>query len=118
LTRFIVQAVGDMWHAAEWMSGVLDYEYRKSDLFHAQRAIVLCARDYLERSFRQALETTYNEIDLYDCLLSFITSNEKISGLQSVDDRLVDGVSAWPLIFYSLRAGNTDLVFKIIQKAK
>ncbi len=51
-------------------------------------------------------------------ILSFITSNEKISGLQSVDDRLVDGVSAWPLIFYSLRAGDTDLAFNIIHKAK
>lgn len=107
-----------MWHSAEWMSGVLDYDYRKSDLFHAQRAIVLCARDYLEKSFRQALQTTYNEIDFYGCLLSFITSNERISRLQSADDRLVDGVSAWPLIFYSLRAGNTNLAFTIIQKAK
>ncbi|CAF3100212.1 unnamed protein product [Rotaria sp. Silwood2] len=110
------QAVCDMWHAAEWMSGVLDYDYRKSDLFHAQRAIVLCARDYLERSFRQALEVTYNDIDFYGCLLSFITSNEKITRLQSVDDRLVDGVSAWPLIFYALRAGDTDLAFNIIHK--
>ncbi|UJR07667.1 hypothetical protein I4U23_011953 [Adineta vaga] len=111
------QVVADMWHAAEWMSGVLDYDYQKNDLFHAQRAVVLCARDYLERSFRQALEVTYNDIDLYGCLLSFITSNEKISGLQSVDDRLVDGVSAWPLIFYALRAGDNDLALKIIQKA-
>ncbi|CAF4108485.1 unnamed protein product, partial [Adineta steineri] len=46
-----------------------------------------------------------------------ITSNEKISGLQSVDDRLVDGVSAWPLIFYALRAGDNDLALNIIQKA-
>lgn len=107
-----------MWHAAEWMSGVLNNDYRKNDLFHAQRAIVLCARDYLERSFCQALQATYKENDLYSCLLAFITSNEKISGLQSVDDRLVDGVSAWPLIFYSLRAGNADLALKIIQKAK
>lgn len=107
-----------MWHAAEWMSSVLNYDYRKNDLFHAQRAIVLCARDYLERSFRQALQTTYKDNDLYSCLLAFITSNEKISGLQSVDDRLVDGVSAWPLIFYSLRAGDPDLALKIIQKAK
>jgi hypothetical protein len=107
-----------MWHAAEWMSGVLEYDYRKSDLFHAQRAIVLCSRDYLERSFRQALQTNYNDLDLYNCLLSFIISNEKISGLQSVDDRLVDGVSAWPLIFYSLRAGDTDLALEIIEKAK
>ncbi|CAF1505960.1 unnamed protein product [Rotaria sp. Silwood1] len=111
------QIVYDMWHAAEWMTGVLDYDYRKSDLFHAQRAIVLCARDYLERSFRQALEITYNDIDFYGCLLSFITSNEKISRLQSVDDRLVDGVSAWPLIFYALRAGDTNLAFNIIDKA-
>ncbi|CAF0972219.1 unnamed protein product [Rotaria sordida] len=111
------QVVYDMWHAAEWMSGVLDYDYRKSDLFHAQRAIVLCARDYLERSFRQALEITYNDIDFYGCLLSFITSNEKISRLQSVDDRLVDGVSAWPLIFYALRAGDINLAFNIIHKA-
>lgn len=107
-----------MWHATEWMSGVLEHDYQKSDLFHAQRAIVLCSRDYLERSFRQALEITYNQLDLYSCLLSFITSNEKISGLQSVDDRLVDGVSAWPLIFYALRAGDTDLASEIIQKAK
>lgn len=107
-----------MWHAAEWMSGVLGYDYRKSDLFHAQRATVLCARDYLERSFRQALQTTHRESDLYSCLLAFIRSNEKISGLQSVDDRLVDGVSAWPLIYYSLRAGDTDLALTIIQKAK
>jgi hypothetical protein len=110
--------VGDMWHAAEWMSGVLDYEYQKSDLFRAQRAVVLCARNYLERSFRQALETTYNDIDFYGCLLTFITSNNKISSLQSVDDRLVDGVSAWPLIFYALRAGDIDLAFNIIHKAK
>ncbi|CAF1025903.1 unnamed protein product [Adineta steineri] len=114
---FETQVAVDMWHAAEWMSGVLDYDYQKNDLFHAQRAVVLCARDYLERSFRQALETTYNDIDLYGCLLSFITSNEKISGLQSVDDRLVDGVSAWPLIFYALRAGDNDLALNIIQKA-
>lgn len=107
-----------MWHAAEWISGVLKYDYHKNDLFHSQRAIVLCARDYLERSFRQALQTTYKEKDLFTCLLAFITSNEKISGLQSVDDRLVDGVSAWPLIFYSLRAGDPDLALKIIQKAK
>jgi hypothetical protein len=110
--------VGDMWHAAEWMSGVLEYDYQKSDLFHAQRAVVLCARDYLERSFRLALQATYNDIDLYMCLLSFITSNEKISGLQSVDDRLVDGVSAWPLIFYALRAGDIDLALNIINQAK
>lgn len=107
-----------MWHSAEWMSGVLDHDYRKSDLFHSQRAIVLCARNYLETSFRQALETTYNDIDLYGCLLSFITSNEKISRLQSVDDRLVDGVSAWPLIFYALRSGDINLAFNIIKKAK
>ncbi|CAF1325568.1 unnamed protein product [Adineta ricciae] len=115
--NFETQGVADMWHAAEWMSEVLDYDYDKKDLFQAQRAIVLCARDYLERSFRQALEITYNDIDLYGCLLSFITSNEKISGLQSVDDRLVDGVSAWPLIFYALRAGDNDLALRIIQKA-
>ncbi|CAM4894827.1 unnamed protein product [Rotaria socialis] len=111
------QVVCDFWHAAEWMTGVLDHDYRKSDLFHSQRAIVLCARDYLERSFRQALKTTYNDMDFYGCLLSFITSNEKISSLQSVDDRLVDGVSAWPLIFYALRAGDTNLAFNIIHKA-
>ncbi|CAF5060254.1 unnamed protein product, partial [Rotaria sp. Silwood1] len=39
------------------------------------------------------------------------------SRLQSVDDRLVDGVSAWPLIFYALRAGDTNLAFNIIDKA-
>lgn len=100
------------------MSNVLDYDYQKSDLFRSQRAIVLCSRDYLEQSFRQALETTYEEHDLYGSLLAFITSNEKIAGLQSVDDRLVDGVSAWPLIFYALRAGDTDLASRIIQKAK
>ncbi|CAF1213778.1 unnamed protein product [Rotaria magnacalcarata] len=111
------QVVCDFWHAAEWMTGVLDHDYRKSDLFHSQRAIVLCARDYLEQSFCQALKTTYNDMDFYGCLLSFITSNEKISRLQSVDDRLVDGVSAWPLIFYALRAGDTNLAFNIIHKA-
>ena len=111
------QSVRDFWHAAEWMSNVLDYDYRKSDLFFAQRAVVLCARDYLERSFRQALEVTYEERDLYQCLIAFIRSNEKIAGLQSVDDRLVDGVSAWPLIFYSLRAGDPDLALSIIEKA-
>ena len=107
-----------MWHTAQWMSGILDYDYRRTDLFYAQRAIVLCARNYLEQSFRQALEITYNNTDLYECLLLFTTSNEKISGLQSVDDRLVDGVSAWPLIFYALRIGDTKLAFKIIHQAK
>ena len=114
----LLQAVSDMWHAAEWMTGVLDCEYSKSDLFHCQRAIVLCAREYLERSFRQALTSVHRDVDFYECLISFLTSNEKIAGLQSVDDRLVDGVSAWPLIFYALRAGDTDLVMDIIEKAK
>ena len=100
------------------MSKVLDYNYLKSDLFASQRAVVLCARDYLERSFRQALETTYGDVDLYECLISFIRSNEKIAGLQSVDDRLVDGVSAWPLIFYALRASGADFALNIIQRAK
>ena len=107
-----------MWHAAEWMSNVVDYDYHKCDLFRCQRAIVLCSRDYLEQSFRQALQVTYHQTDLYSCLLAFITSNDKISGLQSVDDRLVDGVSAWPLIFYALRAGDPNLALRIIQKAK
>ena len=107
-----------MWHAAQWMSKVLDYDYRKNDLFSSQHAVVLCARDYLEHSFRQALEVTYGDIDLYECLISFIQSNDKIAGLQSIDDRLVDGVSAWPLIFHALRAGDTDLALNIIQKAK
>ena len=115
--NFESPVVGDLWHAAEWMSHVLDYDYRKNDLFLAQRAIVLCARDYLERSFRQALEVTYGERDLYRCLIAFIRSNEKIAGLQSVDDRLVDGVSAWPLIFYALRAGDPDLALSVIEKA-
>ena len=107
-----------MWHAAQWMSNVLEDDYRKTEIFYAQRAIVRCARDYLERSFRQALEITYGDIDLYECLISFIKSNDKISGLQSVDDRLVDGVSAWPLIFYALRAGDIGLASNIISKAK
>jgi len=111
------QAVSDLWHSAQWMSNVLDYDYRKTDLFCSQRAVVLCARNYLEQSFRQAIETTYGEVDFHECLVSFIRSNEKIAGLQSVDDRLVDGVSAWPLIFYALRAGDTDLALNIIQKA-
>lgn len=107
-----------MWHAAHWMASVVDHGFQKTDQFNAQRAIVLCAREYLERSFRQALEITYGERDLYRCLISFIQSNEKISSLQSADDRLVDGVSAWPLIFYSLRAGDTNLASEIIEKAK
>ena len=100
------------------MSKVLGYDYRKRDLFCSQRAVVLCARDYLERSFRQALEVTYGEIDLCECLISFIRSSDKIAGLQSLDDRLVDGVSPCPLIFYALRAGDTDLALNIIQKAE
>lgn len=54
---------------AQWMSNVLDYHYRKTDLFLSRRPVVLCARDYLEQSFRQALETTYGEVDLYECLI-------------------------------------------------
>jgi hypothetical protein len=108
-----------MWHAAEWMSNVLKHEYRRSDPFSAQRAIVLCARDYLQQSFRQAVQTSNaSSRDLYECLINFIRSNEKIASLQSVDDRLVEGVSAWPLIFYALRAGDTALAMRIIEKAK
>lgn len=91
------------------MSTVLDNDYRKNDLFSSQRAVVFCAQDYLERSFRQALEMTYDDLDLYECSISFIRSNEKITGLQSVDGHLVDGVSAWPLIFYSLTTADSDL---------
>jgi hypothetical protein len=107
-----------MWHAAEWMSNIINYDYNKVDAFFVQRAIVLCARDYLEQSFRQALQITYGDVQLYQCLICFIRSNEKMAALQSSDDRLVDGVSAWALIFYALRAGDVDLASTFIDMAK
>ena len=96
----------------------LYYVYRETDLFSLQRAVVLCALDYVEQSFRQALEITRDEVELNECLILFIRSNRKLDGLQSVNERLVDGVSAWSLISHALHAGDTDLTLNIIQKAK
>ncbi|CAF0754292.1 unnamed protein product [Didymodactylos carnosus] len=94
------QAVSDLWHTTEWMSHVLDYNYRKTDPYLSQKAIVQCSKEYLERSFRQALETMYSDLVqsttgavsddstmLYSCIIHFIQANDKNSTMLAADAR-------------------------------